>query len=75
MLYRSKKGAGVMLQLFRRLDRAAGRLNPLLMVIAIGLAILDLSCLISLLDTGSLAVHRGSLSPAMSAPAIGAVPN
>lgn len=75
MLYRSKKGAGVMLQLFRRLDRAAGRLNPLLMVIAIGLAILDLSCLISLLDTGSLAVHRDSLSPAMSAPAIGAAPN
>jgi hypothetical protein len=75
MLYRSKKGAGVMLQLFRRLDRAAGRPNPLLMVIAIGLAILDLSCLISLLDTGSLAVHRGSLSPAMSAPAIGAAPN
>jgi hypothetical protein len=75
MLYRSKKGAGVMLQLFRRLDRAAGRLNPLLMVIAIGLAILDLSCLISLLDTGSLAVHRGSLSPAMSAPAIGVAPN
>ncbi len=29
----------------RRLDRAAGRMNPFLVVLAIGLAILNLTCL------------------------------
>jgi len=32
-------------QLFYRLDRAAGELNVLLFVIALGLGILDLTCL------------------------------
>jgi hypothetical protein len=61
--------------LMRRLDRAAGLLNPLLMMIAIGLALLNVSCLITLLDTGSLAVHRSSLTPPMWAPPAGATPN
>ena len=58
-----------------RLDRAARRINPLLMVIAIGLAILDASCLITLLDNGSLTVHLSRLSPVISARAAGAVRN
>jgi hypothetical protein len=61
--------------LMRRLDSAAGRINPLLMMIAIGLAVLDASCLIALLDTGSLATSRGGPSPTISAPATGGVPN
>ncbi len=39
--------------LYRRVDRAAAKINPFLIVIAIGLAVLDASCLIALLDTGS----------------------
>lgn len=61
--------------LFRRLDRAAGRMNPFLLVVAIGLAVLDASCVIALLDTGTLAVHRGGPGPTLTAPAAGAVPN
>jgi hypothetical protein len=61
--------------LMRRLDRAAGRINPLLMAIAIGLAVLDASCLIALLDTGSLAVRQGGPAPPISPPATSAVPN
>ncbi len=61
--------------LLRRIDRAAGQINPFLMVVAIGLAVLDASCLIALLDTGSLAISRGGPSPTISAPAAGALPN
>jgi hypothetical protein len=61
--------------LMRRLDSAAARINPILMMIAIGLAVLDASCLIALLDTGTLAVHRGGPGPTISAPATGAAPN
>jgi hypothetical protein len=35
--------------LWRRLDRAAAELNPFLMVLAIGLGMLQLTCLIGLL--------------------------
>jgi hypothetical protein len=45
-------------RLLRRLDSAAERLNPFLIMIAIGLAILDAACLIALIDTGSLAIRR-----------------
>jgi hypothetical protein len=69
------RGTGSYERLIRRLDQAAERINPFLVVIAIGLLILDASCLISLLDTGSLAVHQGAASPAMSAPSTGAIPN
>ncbi len=49
--------------LLRRLDRAAERLNPFLMMIAIGLAVLNISCLITLVDTGTLAIHHGAPDP------------
>jgi hypothetical protein len=61
--------------LYRRLDRAAGQLNPLLMMIAIGLAILNASCLLTLFDTGKLPVRCIDSGQARSAPATGAVPN
>jgi hypothetical protein len=61
--------------MLRRCDAAAERINPFLVVIAIGLLILDASCLISLLDTGSFAVHQGAAGPALSAPPAGAMPN
>jgi hypothetical protein len=35
--------------LWRRLDRAAGEINPFLMVLAIGLGIFNLTCLVVLL--------------------------
>jgi hypothetical protein len=60
--------------LLRRLDRAAGQLNPFLMVIAIGLAVLVGSCLIALLDTGSLAVNRRGPGSMIAAPATAAAP-
>jgi hypothetical protein len=34
--------------LMRRLDRAAGEVNPFLIVLVIGLAILDLTCFVAL---------------------------
>jgi hypothetical protein len=58
----------------RRLDHAADLINPFLIVIAIGLAILDVTCLIGLLDVGSLAARPGS-GDAMSAPATSTVVN
>jgi hypothetical protein len=61
--------------LYRRLDRAAGRLNPLLMVIAIGLAILNASCLLTLFDTGKLPVRCVDPGQARSAPVTDASPN
>ncbi len=60
--------------LIRRLDLAAHQINPFLMMVAIGLAILDASCLIALLDTGSLG-RRGGPSTAISAPVSGALPD
>jgi hypothetical protein len=33
--------------MLRRLDRVAGEINPFLIVIAIGLVVLDLSCLLA----------------------------
>ncbi len=50
-------------RLLRRLDRAAARINPFLIIIAIGLAALDVVFLIGQVDTGNLGVHRGQLSP------------
>jgi hypothetical protein len=60
--------------LFRRLDRAAERINPFLIVVAIGLAVLDASCLIALLDTGSLMAGRAVPGPTSTGPAASAVP-
>lgn len=79
------KGAGAMQRLLprdparyerlmRRLDQAAEQINPFLVVIAIGLLILDASCLVSLLDTGILAAHQGGAA-APAASAVGAMPN
>jgi hypothetical protein len=61
--------------LIRRLDHAAQQINPFLMVVAIGLAILDASCLIALMDTASPGFRQGAPSPAISAPAPGALPD
>jgi hypothetical protein len=60
--------------LFRRLDRAADEINPFLMVIAIGLAILDICCLVALLDTGSLKLPHPGAQPAVAGPAAIGVP-
>ena len=54
------------------LDRAAGQINPLLMVIAIGLAVLDICCLVALLDTGAWKAHLRLPEQQVSAPAAGA---
>ena len=68
-------GPGSCERLLRRLDHAAARINPFLVVIAIGLLILDASCLISLLDTGSLAAHQAAAEPVMSGPPAAVMPN
>ena len=57
--------------LLQRLNRAAGLINPFLTLIAIGLALLDVVCLIGLLDTGSLRPNLGDSTTA--APATGVV--
>ncbi len=49
MRYRSRRGQSVSEPLWRRIDRAAREVNPFLMVLAIGLIILNLSCLAGLL--------------------------
>jgi hypothetical protein len=49
-------------RLFRRLDRVAGEINPFLAAVAIGLAMLNLSCLVSL-----KVVHLLAHPPALSA--------
>jgi hypothetical protein len=53
----------------RRLDRAAELINPLLLMFAIGLAILDGACAIALIDTGRLPVHWQGSGPASSSAA------
>jgi hypothetical protein len=62
-------------RLLSRLDHAAERINPFLVVIALGLLVLDASCLISLLDTGGLAVHQGAAGPPMTASTTDTMPN
>jgi hypothetical protein len=62
-------------RLLRRLEHAAERINPFLMVIAIGLAILDAACLIALIDTGSLAIRRPDPGSSVAVSAASAVPN
>jgi hypothetical protein len=62
-------GGGSYHRLLRRLDHAAGQINPFLAIIAIGLAILNVACAVALLDIGSLALRRPSPEPAISAPA------
>ena len=54
----SSRGGGSRQRLLRRLDDAAGKINPFLAIIAIGLAILNVACLRTLIDTGSLAIRR-----------------
>jgi hypothetical protein len=49
MRYRSRRGQSVSEPLWHRIDRAAREVNPFLMVLAIGLIILNLTCLGSLL--------------------------
>jgi hypothetical protein len=61
--------------LLRRLDRAAEQINPFLMMIAIGLAVPDVSRLIALLDTGTLALRRAPVGTYISAYSAGAVAN
>ncbi|MBV8120833.1 MAG: hypothetical protein JO081_12950 [Alphaproteobacteria bacterium] len=55
----SSRPGGSLERWLRRLDRAAEQINPLLMMFAIGLAVLDAACVIALIDVGSLALHRG----------------
>lgn len=45
----------------RRLDRAAARLNPILTIVAIGLVILNLTCLALLAPWLPLSRHPGGL--------------
>jgi hypothetical protein len=68
-------GRGSAQRLFRRLDHAAGQINPFLAIIAIGLAILNVACLIALIDTGSLAIRRPDPGTAVATSAANAVPN
>jgi hypothetical protein len=55
--------------LMQRLDRNAGELNTFLMVFAIGLAILDATCLtvLKLRDIPAIAYIGGSIQPASPA--------
>jgi hypothetical protein len=71
----SFRGRGSGRRLLRRLDHAAGQLNPFLAMIAIGLAILDAACLIALIDTGSLAIRRPVPDAVVAAPAAPSVAN
>ncbi len=59
----------------RRLDRAAGRMNPFLVVLAIGLAILNLTCLALLASQLPITRHPpGSDASASLASGAGAMP-
>jgi hypothetical protein len=49
MRYPSRRGQPAPEPLWRRIDRAAREVNPFLMVLAIGLGILHLTCLVGLL--------------------------
>jgi hypothetical protein len=48
MRYHSRRGRPATEPLWRRLDRAAGEINPYLMVLAIGLVTLYLTCIFGL---------------------------
>jgi hypothetical protein len=43
--------------LLRRLERAAGELNPFLTILAIGIAVLDLTCYMGVVGSRQLAPH------------------
>jgi hypothetical protein len=57
---------GSLVRWLHRLDRASELINPFLIVIAIGLAVLDSAWVIALIDTGRLPVHRGGPDSAFS---------
>jgi hypothetical protein len=71
MRYRSRRGQSVSEPLWRRIDRAAREVNPFLLVLAIGLVILYLTCLAGLLI--KLPVMRVSTCAAGPSPAIESV--
>jgi len=56
--------------LLRRLDRAAGKINPYLMLVAIGLAVLDLAGFIALTQSAV----TGCCRPEVGRPALIGVP-
>jgi hypothetical protein len=57
-------------QLARRLDRVAGELNVILVVIALGLGVLDLTCLWALKIEDALPpITRVSAPPSAASPA------
>lgn len=51
--------------LLRRLDRVAGEINPYLIILAVGLFILNLTCLAAL-EGSSLPITRMSPGPSIS---------
>lgn len=53
----------------RRLDRLAGRINPFLLAVAIGLGILDFAGLVNLIDTRNLPASRAGAAPPTLPPA------
>jgi hypothetical protein len=57
------------LRLLRRLDQALGQLNPLLVAVAMGLVILDLTCLAAfLLPVSHLTACVATLKPPPASP-------
>jgi hypothetical protein len=47
----------------RGLERAAGQLNPFLTILAVGIAILDLTCYVGIAGSRQLAPHQQALAP------------
>jgi hypothetical protein len=60
-------------QALRRLERAAGLMNPFLLVIAIGLLVINLSCYAAL-ELGRMHSLRGGSGNAKPAPVLGQTP-
>jgi hypothetical protein len=55
-----RQDPGSLERAINRLDRLAGRINPFLMMVAIGLVILNVAALINLIDSKNLPITRMS---------------
>jgi hypothetical protein len=59
--------------LIRALERAAGELNPFLTILAIGIAILDLTCYMGMVGSRQLVPHASAYAASQNAASTGPV--
>jgi hypothetical protein len=64
---------GTQRALLRNFERAAGELNPFLAILAIGIAILDLTCYMGVVGSRQLALHQSGYAASPAATSAGPI--